>query len=60
MQCPSCESGISHAFLREEDLDGGDEFECPSCGILLRYLIDEGTYTGAQAKSFEIVDDEDE
>lgn len=60
MQCPSCDSRISHAFLREEDLDGGDKFDCPSCGILLRYSVDEGTYMGAQVESLEIVDDEDE
>ncbi|GLS28287.1 hypothetical protein [Marinibactrum halimedae] len=60
MYCPACESGISRSFLREEDIDGGDTFECQSCGILLRYIVDEGTYLGAQEESLEIVDDEDE
>ncbi|GAB2189447.1 hypothetical protein MAH1_10550 [Sessilibacter sp. MAH1] len=58
MRCPNCDSGISYYFLEEGGVEEGGEFECPSCQIQLRHIVDEGTYNGAQEKTLEIVDDD--
>lgn len=43
--------------IEDERIEPNEEFECPNCGVMLRYTIDEGTYYGAQHKSVEVVDD---
>ena len=58
MNCPSCEKGISYDWLSEECIEGNDDFNCPHCDAHLRYIIDEGSYHGAQEKSFELIDDD--
>lgn len=59
MRCPSCENLFSYQHIY--DIDGAEEgepFECPACHVRLRLIVDEGTYTGAQDKYLEIVDDD--
>ena len=56
MNCPSCEKSISFDWLREECIDGNDEFNCPHCDSFLRYIVDEGSYCGAQDSRFELID----
>lgn len=57
MECPACDNFVSHSVIVEYDLDGGDEFNCPSCNVELRYIVDEGTYLGAQVRSLELLDE---
>lgn len=57
MRCPNCEKTISWNWIESEGMEGGDEFECPSCAVELRYSIDKGTYYGAQQQTLKIVDD---
>lgn len=57
MNCPNCEKLISFDWLRENDIEGGDEFDCPhSCASILILIENEGTYFGAKQTYIEIVD----
>ena len=59
MLCPSCENSFSYQHIYDCDgAEEGEPFECPSCHTMLRLIIDEGTYLGAQDKYLEIVDDD--
>ncbi|MCE7626418.1 hypothetical protein LZT04_01045 [Vibrio fluvialis] len=57
MQCPECENHFGWEWIEDEGIEPNEEFECPSCGVTLRYIIDEGTYYGAQHKTVEVVDE---
>ena len=57
MQCPEYEKHFSWDWVNNESIESNDEFNCPSCGVTLRYVIDERTYYSAQHKTIEIVDD---
>lgn len=57
MQCPECETIISWEWLEEEAIKANETFYCPHCDIPLRYMIDEGTYYGAQHITIEVVDE---
>ncbi|WP_010451456.1 hypothetical protein [Vibrio rotiferianus] len=57
MQCPECEEQSSWDWIEDECIEPNEEFDCPSCGVTLRYIIDEGTYYGAQHKTVEVVDE---
>ena len=57
MQCPEYEKHFSWDWVNNESIESNDEFNCPSCGVTLRYVIDERTYYSAQHKTIEVVDD---
>ncbi|MDN3696533.1 hypothetical protein QWY97_04105 [Vibrio cortegadensis] len=57
MQCPECENHFGWDWIEDECIEPNEEFDCPSCGVMLRYIIDEGTYYGAQHKTVEVVDE---
>lgn len=56
MYCPDCDGFVSHAFLRENEIEPNEEFNCPSCGVELRQIVDESSYTGAINSYLEVVD----
>lgn len=56
MQCPECEDHFDWDWVEDECIEPNEEFDCPSCGVALRYIIDEGTYYGAQHKTVEVID----
>ncbi len=60
MDCPSCEDHISWSYIEEECIEPNETFDCPNCNEKLRYAIDEGTYYGAQHKTIEVVDDDED
>ena len=43
-------------WIEDECIEPNEKFDCPSCNVTLRYVIDEGTYYGAQHKTVEVVD----
>jgi hypothetical protein len=51
------ESTIEYLCVEIEDIEPNEKFECPSCGVMLRYVINEGTYYGAQHMSVEVIDE---
>lgn len=57
MQCPECENHFGWDWIEDECIEPNEEFDCPNCGVTLRYTIDEGTYYGAQHMTVEVVDD---
>ncbi|MEZ9106415.1 hypothetical protein AB4561_13805 [Vibrio sp. 10N.222.55.A3] len=57
MQCPECEDHLGWDWIEDECIEPNEGFDCPSCGVALRYIIDEGTYYGAQHKTVEVVDE---
>ncbi|WP_318489145.1 hypothetical protein [Photobacterium leiognathi] len=57
MQCPECENHFGWDWIEDECIEPNEEFDCPSCSVTLRYIIDEGTYYGAQHKTIEVVDE---
>lgn len=57
MQCPECEEQSGWDWIEDECIEPNEEFNCLSCGVMLRYIIDEGTYYGAQHKTVEVVDE---
>ncbi|MEZ9763920.1 hypothetical protein [Vibrio lentus] len=57
MQCPECENHLGWDWIEDECIEPNKEFDCPNCGVALRYIIDEGTYYGAQHKTVEVVDE---
>jgi hypothetical protein len=56
MQCPDYEHGYRGDVLAEEGVDEGGVFDCFGCSMPLRYIVDEGTYTGAQYRYLEVQD----
>ena len=40
MSCLACEKTTSWNWIESEGIKDGDEFECPSCDVELRYGID--------------------
>ena len=59
MKCPYCEEHFSYQHIFDiDEAEEGKAFNCPSCSHLIRLVIDEGTYNGAQEKYLEIADDE--
>jgi hypothetical protein len=58
MKCPQCDDHFSYQHIFDSDgAEEGEPFECPLCSELIRMVVDEGTYMGAQDKHLEIVDD---
>ncbi|WP_198591716.1 hypothetical protein [Vibrio sp. 10N.286.49.B3] len=57
MQCPECEDHLGWDWIEDECIEPNEGVDCPSCGVALRYIIDEGTYYGAQHKTVEVVDE---
>lgn len=57
MQCPECENHFGWDWIEDECIEPNEEFDCPSCNVTLRYVIDEGAYYGAQHKTVEVVDE---
>lgn len=55
MQCPECENHFSRDLIEDECIEPNEKFDCPSCSVVLRYILDEGTYYGAQHKTVEVV-----
>ncbi|WP_175349853.1 hypothetical protein [Aliivibrio fischeri] len=44
-------------WVEGECIEPNEKFDCPSCGVTLRYAIDEGTYYGTQHMIVEVVDE---
>ncbi|HHY0444305.1 TPA: hypothetical protein ACVU4T_001203 [Vibrio parahaemolyticus] len=57
MQCPECEDSLDWDWIEDESIEPNERFDCPSCGVRLRYTIDEGTYYGAQYMTVEVIDE---
>ncbi|ERM61437.1 hypothetical protein [Vibrio cyclitrophicus] len=55
MQCPECENHFFRDLIEDECIEPNEKFDCPSCSVVLRYILDEGTYYGAQHKTVEVV-----
>ena len=59
MKCPACENSFAYQHIYDYDgAEEGESFECPSCQVMLRLIVDEGTYLGAQHTYLEIADEE--
>jgi hypothetical protein len=57
MKCPDCENHFSYQIIYDADgAEEGEPFNYPSCNVLLRLVVDEGTYFGAQDRYIEVVD----
>ena len=57
MMCPNCSEHFSYQTIYDEDgAEEGEPFSCPACDTLIRLVVDEGTYLGAQDTYLEIAD----
>jgi len=57
MICPNCEKHIGYDFIESNDIEPNEVFEAGCCSVLLRLIVDESTYLGAQQTHLEIADD---